>query len=107
LFGPALVVGFGGVLAEVLDDVAIRLAPLGRAGALQMLGSLRGAPLLAGARGRSAVDRDPLADLIVAVGQLAWDRPDIDAIDLNPVIATPDGALAVDGLVVLTSSPDA
>jgi acetate---CoA ligase (ADP-forming) len=107
LFGPALLVGFGGVFTEVLDDVAIGLAPLGRVQALHMLGSLRGAPLLAGARGRSAVDRDALADLIVAVGQLAWERPDIAAIDLNPVIATPHSALAVDGLVVLTSPPDA
>ncbi|MGZ8502483.1 MAG: acetate--CoA ligase family protein [Candidatus Limnocylindrales bacterium] len=107
LFGPAVVVGFGGVHAEVLGDAAIGLAPLGRAEALRLLGSLRGAPLLAGARGRKAVDRDGLADQIVAVGQLAWDRPDIVAIDLNPVIATPDGALAVDGLVVLATSPDA
>jgi acyl-CoA synthetase (NDP forming) len=106
LFGPALVVGFGGVLAEVLDDAAIGLAPVSRAAALRMLESLRGAPLLAGARGGRAVDRDALADLIVAVGQLAWRRPEIAAIDLNPVIATPDGALAVDGLVVLRAVVD-
>ncbi|MEO8228377.1 MAG: acetate--CoA ligase family protein [Chloroflexota bacterium] len=105
-FGPAVVVGFGGVFTEVLDDASISLAPLGRAQALRMLGSLRGAPLLAGARGRRAVDRDALAHLIVAVGRLAWERPDIAAIDLNPVVATPDGALAVDGLVVLAASPD-
>ncbi|MEA2538427.1 MAG: hypothetical protein QOF11_2661 [Chloroflexota bacterium] len=101
LFGPALVVGFGGVLTEILDDAAIGLAPLGRPAARRLLESLRGAPLLAGARGRPAVDREALVDLIVALGQLAWSRPDIVAIDLNPVIATSDGALAVDALVVL------
>ena len=100
-------VGFGGVYAEVLDDAAIGLAPLGRPEALRLLGSLRGASLLAGTRGRRAVDRDALVDLIVAVGQLAWVRPDILAIDLNPVIATPDGVLAVDGLVILDPSEDA
>jgi acyl-CoA synthetase (NDP forming) len=103
LFGPAVLVGFGGVFAEVLDDAAIGLAPLGRLEALRLLASLRGAALLSGARGRRAVDRDALAGLIVAVGQLGWDRPDILAVDLNPVIATQDGALAVDALVVLAS----
>ncbi len=101
LFGPAVLVGLGGVYTEILDDAAIRLAPVGHETALEMLGSLRGAALLAGARGRSPIDRAAIAELIVAVGRLAWDRPDIVAIDLNPVIATAAGALAVDALVVL------
>ena len=58
-------------------------------------------PLLAGARGRPAVDRRAVADLVVALGRLAWDRPDLVAVDLNPVLAGPDGAIAVDALVVL------
>ncbi len=104
LFGPAVLVGFGGVFAEVLDDAAIRLAPLDRRAALAMLESLRGAPLLAGARGRPEVDRGAVADLIVGLGRLAWDRPDLLAVDLNPVVAGPDGALAVDALVVLAEA---
>ncbi len=107
LFGPAVLVGFGGVFAEVLDDAAIRLAPLGRAVALAMLETLRGAPLLSGARGRPPVDRGAVADLIVAVARLAWQRPDIVAVDLNPVVASPGGALAVDALVVLEAGGDA
>ncbi len=101
LFGPAVLVGFGGVFAEVLDDAAVRLAPLDRRAALAMLESLRGAALLAGSRGRPEVDRRAVADLIVDLGRLAWDRPDLVAVDLNPVLAGPDGALAVDALVVL------
>jgi len=103
-FGPAVVVGMGGVLAEVLDDVAIRLAPVGREQALAMLDDLRGARLLDGVRGRPPVDRAALADLIVAVSCLGDARPDIIEVDLNPVIASPDGALAVDALVVLAAT---
>ncbi len=99
-FGPAVVVGLGGVLTEVLDDVAIRLAPVDRDTALGMLGDLRGAMLLDGVRGAAAVDRGAVADLIVALSRLGEARPDIVEIDLNPVIASTGGAVAVDALVV-------
>jgi acyl-CoA synthetase (NDP forming) len=101
LFGPAVLVGFGGVFAEVLDDVAIRLAPIDRSTGLEMVETLRGAPLLSGARGRPAVDRGAVADLIVTLARVAWERPELAAVDLNPVIAGSDGAIAVDALVVL------
>ncbi len=101
LFGPAVLVGFGGIFAEVLDDVAIRLAPVSHQDAMAMLASLRGASLLGGARGRGEIDREGVADLVVGLGRLAWDRPDIVAVDLNPVIASASGALAVDALVIL------
>jgi acyl-CoA synthetase (NDP forming) len=100
-FGPLVVVGFGGVLTEVLDDVAIRLAPVGRAAAQGMLDDLRGAALLRGVRGRPPVDTVAVADLIVGLSSLAIARPDIVEIDLNPVVASPDGAVAVDALVVV------
>jgi len=100
-FGPAVLVGLGGVLAEVLDDVAIRLAPLPTQAAREMLDELRAAALLHGYRGEPAVDLDAVCRLIVAVGQLATERSDIAEIDLNPVIAGPDGATIVDALVVL------
>lgn len=102
-FGPCVMVGLGGVLAEVLDDVAIRLAPVTRDVALDMLSRLRGARVLEGARGRPAVDREALADLIVGVAAFAADRPDVLEIDLNPVIATTDAAVAVDALVVVAT----
>jgi acetyltransferase len=108
MFGPVVLVGSGGILAEILDDVAIRLAPIGRATALAMLDELRSAPILAGVRGRPAVDRAALADLILAVARLGTARPDIVEIDLNPVIAHARGAIAVDALVVLAGDgPDA
>ncbi len=104
LFGPAVLVGLGGIFAEVLDDVAIRLAPVSHADALAMLASLRGASLLGGARGRPGIDRDSVALLVVALGRLAWERPAIVAVDLNPVVASATGALAVDALVVLAGA---
>lgn len=100
-FGPAVVVGLGGIFTEVLDDVAIRLAPVTHDAALAMLDDLRGRRILDGVRGRPAVDRAAVAELIVALARLGADRPDIVEVDLNPVIATPHGAVAVDALVVL------
>jgi acyl-CoA synthetase (NDP forming) len=102
--GPVVLVGLGGILAEAIDDVALALAPVTRQEALGMLGSLRGSRLFDGLRGRPAVDRTAVADIVVAVSRLGHDRPEIVEIDLNPVIASPTGALAVDALVV-TSTP--
>jgi acetate---CoA ligase (ADP-forming) len=104
-FGPAVVVGLGGVLTELLDDVAIRLAPVDRETALAMLDELRGARILDGVRGSSPVDRGAVAELVVALSRLGDARPDIVEVDLNPVIASARGALAVDALVVLALPP--
>lgn len=105
LMGPAVMVGLGGILAEVIGDVAIRLAPVTRHDALEMLDELRGAAVLRGARGASPVDREAIADLVVRLGRLGWERPDIVAVDLNPVVAGAWGALAVDALAILSSDP--
>lgn len=99
--GPAVVVGLGGVQVEVLGDVAIRLAPVSVEEAREMLGELRGAPLLSEFRGRPAVDRDRVAEAVAAVSRVAWwGRDRIREIDVNPLIALPDAVVAVDGLVV-------
>ena len=103
-FGPIVVVGLGGVLTEVFDDVALGLAPITHPDALALLDRLRGARLLGGVRGRPAVDRGAVADILVALGRLAWERDDIVEVDLNPVIALSEGALAVDALVVVTAA---
>ena len=71
-----------------------------------MLDELRGARLLAGVRGGEAVDRAAVASMIVALGRLATERPDILEVDLNPVVATATGAVAVDALVVLEDEDD-
>lgn len=103
LVGPVVLVGFGGVLAEVLDDVVVRLAPIDEREALAMLDALRGAPILGGTRGRAPVDRAAVAAILVALGRLGVDRPDVLVVDLNPVVASATGALAVDALVVSAS----
>jgi len=99
-FGAVVVVGLGGVLAEVLDDVAIRLAPVARDEALTMLDELRGSRILDGVRGGSPIDRGAIADLVIALSRFADEHPEIDEVDLNPVIASASGALAADALVV-------
>ncbi len=106
-FGPAVLVGLGGILAEVLDDVAIRLAPVTPRAAMAMLDDLRGRALLDGVRGRPPVDRSAVAAMLVALGRLGADRPDVLEVDLNPVIASATGAIAVDALVVLEEGRDA
>jgi acyl-CoA synthetase (NDP forming) len=106
-FGPAVLVGLGGVLTEVLDDVAIRLAPLDAAAADAMLDELRGARLLGGVRGRGAIDRAAVVAMLVALGRLGIERPDLIEVDLNPVVASASGAIAVDALVVLEGPDDA
>ncbi len=100
-FGPVVLVGLGGTLTEVLDDVVIRLAPVDAEAADAMLDALRGARLLDGVRGRPPVDRAAIASMIVALGRLAMDRPEVREIDLNPVVASASGAIAVDALVVI------
>jgi acetyltransferase len=100
-FGPVVLVGIGGTLTEVLDDVAVRLAPLDIPAALSMLDQLRGARMLDGVRGRPPVDRAAVASMLVALGQLGVERPEVFEVDLNPVIASADGAVAVDALVVV------
>jgi acyl-CoA synthetase (NDP forming) len=107
LFGPSVLVGLGGVLTEVLDDVAIRLAPVTPRVAMSMLDDLRGRRLLDGVRGRRGIDRAVIAEMLVALGRLGADRKDVLEIDLNPVIALSSGALAVDALVVLEEDADA
>jgi acetyltransferase len=89
-------VGLGGVLVEVLDDVAFGLAPLDDQDALALLRRLRGFPVLAGVRGAAAVDLDALASLVSAVGDLLVGVPEAITVDLNPVLATPRGCVAVD-----------
>ena len=99
-FGPIVVVGLGGILAEVLDDVAVELAPVSPAIAGAMLDRLRGARVLDGVRGGPALDRRGIVRLIVALAELGWSRSDLLEVDLNPVIAGPGSVLAVDALVV-------
>ncbi|MEO3847053.1 acetate--CoA ligase family protein [Streptomyces sp. B8F3] len=100
-FGKVVAFGLGGVLVEVLKDVTFRLAPVTADEAAGMLDSIRAAEVLRGVRGEQAVDRHALADQIRRVSALAADFPEIAEVDLNPVIATPGGALAADVRILL------
>jgi acyl-CoA synthetase (NDP forming) len=99
-FGPVVMVGFGGVLAEVADDVAIGLAPVRPGRAREMLDELRGSALLRGVRGRPAPDVKAIVELIVAVSRAFEANGTWLELDLNPVIASPSGAVAVDASLV-------
>ncbi len=100
-FGPLLVVAAGGTLVELLADRVVACPPVSHAGALALLHRLRISPLLAGWRGQPAVDNDALADVIVAFSDMAFEIGDVvDAVEANPVIASPHGVVAVDALVV-------
>jgi acyl-CoA synthetase (NDP forming) len=101
-FGPLLVVAAGGTLVELLDDRAVALPPLSRAGAMRLLDGMRIRALLSGWRGRAPVDLVALADVIGAFSTLATELGDaVDAVEANPVIASADGAVAVDALLVV------
>jgi acetate---CoA ligase (ADP-forming) len=95
-FGPLVVVGMGGVYVEVLRDTAMRLAPVSPAEAERMLDELQMAPLLRGARGDPPVNRAALADAIARLARIVADCPDLLELELNPLIATPTGVVAVD-----------
>jgi len=107
-FGPIVMAGLGGVFVEYMKDVAFGSAPVTHEQAFGMIRSLRAYPLLTGARGQAEADQDALAGAIVAISQLAVDgERHIREIDVNPLIVLPpgEGAVAVDGLVVVDALP--
>jgi acyl-CoA synthetase (NDP forming) len=102
-FGPLVMFGLGGVYVEALADVSFRLAPLSRQDAEEMIGEVRSAKLLDGLRGAAPADRSALVDVIVRIGQLAADCPEIVELDVNPLMVMPagQGALAADVRIIL------
>ncbi|HUB15819.1 MAG TPA: acetate--CoA ligase family protein [Acetobacteraceae bacterium] len=100
-FGPAVMVGIGGVQAQALQDTVLRLAPLDQAEALAMLGSQKSAALLDGWRGAPPVDKASVAAAIVNAGRLLAEHPEITELDINPLRALPPGCLALDAVVLL------
>jgi acyl-CoA synthetase (NDP forming) len=99
-FGPVLLVGIGGVYAELLRDVAVALAPVDEAGAEELLRSLRGSRLLTGARERPVLDVAGAAAAAAALSRFAAARPGIAEIEVNPLLVTAEGVLALDARVV-------
>src|SRR5262252_1110974 len=106
-FGKLVAFGLGGVLVEVLKDITFRLAPASQSDALSMLDGIQAAEMLKGVRGSEPVNREALASVIVRVGELVNDFPEIAEMDLNPVFATAKGAIAADVRIVCNFEPAA
>ncbi|MCS0496892.1 acetate--CoA ligase family protein [Ancylobacter sp. MQZ15Z-1] len=109
-FGPMIMVGLGGIFVEVLRDVAFRICPIDAGDAEAMLGELKGRALLKGARGEAGVDEAALVDVMLRIGGadglLMRHQADIAELDLNPVIVSSRGAVAVDARVILSPTPE-
>ena len=100
-FGPLLMFGLGGVYVEALGDVTFRIAPIHALDADDMLHGIRSVPILKGVRGAPPVAFAALRDVLLRVSQLSLDLPEIQELDVNPLLALPDRALAVDARVLL------
>ncbi|WP_336215245.1 bifunctional acetate--CoA ligase family protein/GNAT family N-acetyltransferase [Nonomuraea sp. LPB2021202275-12-8] len=104
-FGPLVMIGMGGVTADLLADRAFRVTPLTTTSATRMIAELRCAPLLYGYRGSLPVDTAALTEQLIGVGQLLEDLPEVAELDLNPVIVTRHGATTVDVRIRLSPAP--
>jgi acetyltransferase len=95
-FGPLVMFGLGGIFVEILEDATFRVAPVSEPSAREMIGEIDAAPLLRGARGREPVDESGIVETIQRLSQLVTDFPAIVELDVNPLVARPDGVSAVD-----------
>ncbi len=100
-FGPVIMFGLGGILVEVLKDVSFRIVPLTRRDAREMIREIKGYPLLEGYRGQEPVDVANLEERILKVSSFAEKYPEVEELDLNPIFAYKDGAVAVDARIIL------
>jgi acyl-CoA synthetase (NDP forming)/GNAT superfamily N-acetyltransferase len=99
VFGPLVVFGLGGIATDLLGDHSARLSPLTDADARELISSVHAARLLDGYRGQPGADTDAVADVLLRVSRLADDLPEVAELDLNPIIARPDGCQAADARV--------
>jgi acetyltransferase len=105
-FGPTVMLGVGGVLAEAVADVVFRTVPVSPADADEMIEELKAQKLLGAFRGEAAVDRSSLRNLLVGLSTCALERSDVASVDLNPILVRSDGSLvAVDALVEIGTAP--
>jgi acyl-CoA synthetase (NDP forming) len=100
-FGPVIMFGLGGILVEVLKDVSFRIVPLTERDAREMIKEIKGYPILEGYRGQKPASIPKLEKLIVKVSQFIEKNPQIKELDLNPIFAYPDKAVAVDARIIL------
>ena len=102
-FGPVLMFGLGGILVEVLKDVSFRIVPLTKRDAREMIKEIKGYPILEGYRGHEPADIKVLEDILLKVSEFVEKQPEIKELDINPIFAYKDGALALDARVILES----
>ncbi len=100
-FGPVVMFGLGGILVEILKDVSFRIVPLTKRDAREMIREIKGYPVLEGYRGQEAVDVDNLEELILKVSGFVEQHPEVEELDINPVFAYSNGAVAVDARIIL------
>jgi acyl-CoA synthetase (NDP forming) len=100
-FGPVVMFGLGGINVEVFNDVAFRVAPLGRSDAEEMIEELRGKRLLDGVRGKPPMDRETLIKALLSLSCMLVENPRITEVDVNPLLVLEHGAAAVDARVVV------
>jgi len=100
-FGPVLMFGLGGIFVEIIKDVSFRIVPLVKRDAKEMVREIKGFPLLNGYRGSEPVDIVNLENLLLKASEFVEKTPEIKELDLNPIFAYKDGAMAVDARVIL------
>lgn len=100
-FGPCVMFGLGGIFTEVLKDTSFRVAPIEKYDALQMMDEIKSKAILGPFRGKEAVDRDQLADILITIGNIGMEYDDVKEIDMNPVIIEGSRPVVVDSLIVL------
>ena len=100
-FGPCVMFGLGGIFTEVLEDTSFRIAPIEKRDALEMILEIKAHKILEAIRGMQPVDKDMLADILIAIGRLGIENEAVKEIDINPLIISAGKPVAVDALVVL------
>jgi acetyltransferase len=100
-FGPIIMYGLGGIMVEILKDISFRVLPISRRSAKQMILETKSSPILNGVRGKPPCDKKALVKLLLMVSELVEAYPDIEEMDLNPVIVHEKGLSVVDARIIL------
>jgi acyl-CoA synthetase (NDP forming) len=101
-FGPVILFGLGGIYVEVLKETSLRVAPINRSEAEEMISELKSSAILKGVRGERPSDIEAIVEMLLKLSQLMIDFPQIEGIDINPLMALEKGAIAVDARILLT-----
>ena len=103
-FGPVVMFGLGGIMVEVMKDVTFRVVPIEDRDAEQMIDEIKGVAILEGVRGQAAADKKAIKDAILSISRFVEAHPEVQEIDLNPMMVYADGAVAVDARIVIADS---